>query len=840
MILRSIAIAALLCSIAAADAPWIKQDDYDSLHLVVRDGADAAESTAARRFRMRWTTLAGFEPTLSNDARPGAVHVWIGGAARAAFPAIVASYSLSQDGFAIRTHIDSLGRHLLLFGGGDRGMLYAEWEFFERCMGAKAIGPLGIVWPDPPPAEILPIDFRCEPPFEYRDTNFSAYLEQDWLANANRLNGQWTALPDAQGGHIGFVHDLEGYGHTFHDFVNPDEYFDAHPEYFAEIDGKRVKWSQLCLSNEDVLAITIRRAREFLSSAAPDERILSVSQEDYPEFRSWCTCPRCYAVDREEGSHSGTVIRFVNAVAEAVETEYPDALIDTFAYMHTRRPPKVARLRDNVLVRVCGFEADYGRPLRDRRSQANRAFLRDLKEWRRIGQHVWVWEYSQNGWAFAAPHPNERVFQPNLETYRRVGLDGVFVQASPYSSNSDLEALKAYLVGRGLRDPGFDDDRAYAEFLATYFGPAADYIDEYRLLLRDRLRESGSELRFYNRLKWLDAKTVEQAQDIFARAFARVRDEPFQARLQEAYVSVQLAALVCPARVHQLPASYVFTRPRSQTLDEFIQMLSSRDILYLNDYPLDNLRVQLPHGTPARHEVAQIERLINDRSEVWIVPAIAGSVVRWREHVSGRDWLRGYDEILSGAGRFQDWAETGAYPMAEPRPVDEPYTVTHRSDDSITLTAVLANGLRVTRVMTLTAEGLEVSIELQNESQNMIEPKFGHAGDYSERGLSRPVLRAKSGERWTTAAWHAEDKSGWNYRSASGESAWALRYPQIRRSVMVETLSGDIDSTSIARGARHGSATVLTTLDRSPLAPGERRSVTLRYSITTSAPGRAD
>ena len=227
-----------------------------------------------------------------------------------------------------------------------------------------------------------------------------------------------------------------------------------------------------------MLASTIERAREFLQSAAPNERILSVSQMDYPGFASWCTCAECGAVDEAEGSHSGTIVRFVNAVAAALESDFPDALIETFAYMHSRKPPARTRPRDNVLIRVCAIEADYGRPLRDRRSDANRAFVRDLKTWRRITNHVYVWDYTQNWWAFQAPHPNVHVLQPNLAFYKRVGVDGVFEQASPYASNSDVEPLKTYLFGRGLRDPNFDWRTAYGEFLDHYYGPAAPQIDE--------------------------------------------------------------------------------------------------------------------------------------------------------------------------------------------------------------------------------------------------------------------------------------------------------------------------------------------------------------------------
>ena len=51
----------------------------------------------------------------------------------------------------------------------------------------------------------------------------------------------------------------------FNELVPPDVYFDTRPEYFSLIDGKRRKgYYQLCLTNPDVLRITIENGvREY-------------------------------------------------------------------------------------------------------------------------------------------------------------------------------------------------------------------------------------------------------------------------------------------------------------------------------------------------------------------------------------------------------------------------------------------------------------------------------------------------------------------------------------------------------------------------------------------------
>lgn len=48
---------------------------------------------------------------------------------------------------------------------------------------------------------------------------------------------------------------------------------------------------------------------------APPESIVSVSQND--GLTQGCQCSKCLAIEKEEGSPSGPLLRFVNAVADA-------------------------------------------------------------------------------------------------------------------------------------------------------------------------------------------------------------------------------------------------------------------------------------------------------------------------------------------------------------------------------------------------------------------------------------------------------------------------------------------------------------------------------------------
>lgn len=106
------------------------------------------------------------------------------------------------------------------------------------------------------------------------------------------------------------------------------KYFKEHPDWYSEIKGKRTEKSQLCCTNDEMIAELSRNVLERIRKN-PDAGIISVAQND--SGRGYCECARCKASDDAEGSHSASLRYCVNKVAEAVEEEYPDFWVETLA-----------------------------------------------------------------------------------------------------------------------------------------------------------------------------------------------------------------------------------------------------------------------------------------------------------------------------------------------------------------------------------------------------------------------------------------------------------------------------------------------------------------------------
>jgi hypothetical protein len=266
-------------------------------------------------------------------------------------------------------------------------------------------------------------------------------------------------------------------------------------------------------------------------------------------------------------------------------------------------------------------------------------------------------------------------------------------------------------------------------------------------------------------------------------------------------------------------------------------MLKSLGVEYLNDYPLGSLRSRMDGDTPPRYEVAPIEKLSNERFEVWVVPARSGAVVRWRDVQTGRDWLRGFDDIRSPWDRLQDWADTGPHPTADPYPVDQRYSMVERGPDRIVLETTLDNGLHVLRIVSLVDDGIETSVRITNSSAEPITPKFAVALDLSERGARRPALWRDQDGEWTRAHWDRQD----GIQSTTLRSgAAALRYPDRSRTLTVEHVAGASDETRISRSPHGDSCLIVTHMDAAELAAGAHREMTVRHSIVVPPPRGLD
>ena len=508
-----------LCPLARAEFS-IAKGGKPKCVIVQQPGATLVESNAVRELADTLQKITG-AAFMIQDAKGGqvperAIIVGTGAAARGLFPGLALD-KLSSEEIVMKVK----GGRLLLAGGGLRGTPYAVYRFLQEQCGVRWWAPWGTTIPSRRNLWVPDLDVRDRPAFEYRDPYWSAAFEPHWKVH-NFANGGSSATPAELGGCIQY----KGFAHTFYPLVPPEKYFGPHPEWYSLIKGKRTyEHAQLCLSNPELRDFMVQRVKESLREA-PEAGIISVTQNDWGGA---CQCANCKAIDDAEGSPAGSMLTFVNYIAEKIEPEFPHVAVDTFAYQYTRHPPRTLRARPNVIVRLCSIECNFREPLDD---PSNAAFLADLAGWSKICRRLYVWDYVTDFAHYVLPHPNWFVLGPNLRLFQTYNVKGVFEEGAYAGPGAAMAELESWVQAQLLWNPRQDDGALIREFLHGYYGSrAGDIIGRYLELMRDTSK--GFYLRCYlgKDPPHLRFQPLAEAERLWQQAEAAASREPDPAKL---------------------------------------------------------------------------------------------------------------------------------------------------------------------------------------------------------------------------------------------------------------------------------------------------------------------
>ncbi len=353
------------------------------------------------------------------------------------------------------------GKNLVLSGADGQSALYAIYSFLENELDCQWFSPAVEKIPAAStlsvPAEL---NYVFTPDITTRTVHSRLFYENPDFAD--KLKVSHDAFPN-------YVPVARV--HTFHRLVPGEKFFSSHPEYFALRDGIR-KQTQLCLSNEEVLNIVIDSVRTWFERY-PDQQVVSVSQDDNTQY---CQCEVCSQTDAEEDSPSGSMIRFVNAVAK----EFPDKTISTLAYQHTRKPCKTKPL-DNVLITLCSIECDRSAPIEEKCTD----FAEDLEGWKALTENIRIWDYTTQFTNFLAPFPNIMTLQPNIRFFRDNNATWIFEQHS--HNPSELFELRSWLTAKLLWNPDLETNELISEFTNGYYEEAGPFVEKYVKRIHEEL-----------------------------------------------------------------------------------------------------------------------------------------------------------------------------------------------------------------------------------------------------------------------------------------------------------------------------------------------------------------
>lgn len=576
--------------------------------ILVAPDATAPEYHAASELARFLHAISGATFNVTTNGTPDSSkpnHLLVGPTAARLADQDFSLADLGTDGIVIQT----TGNQLILAGQGTRGTLYAVYSFLEDQLGCRWWTSSASTIPQNPSISVEPLNIRYTPPLEYREPFWFDAHDADWAVR-NKSNGNSVRCDETRGG----KQIYEGFVHTFNSLIPPAEYFEQHPEWFSEINGKRTAdHSQLCLSNPELLKELTQNLTTRLR-ANPAATIASVSQNDW---FGYCTCEACKAIDAEEGSPAGSMLRFVNAVATAIEPEFPHIAISTLAYQYTRKPPRLTRPRHNVIVQLCSIECSFSVPLSHERNQD---FRDDIIGWSRISNRLYIWDYVTNFRHHLLPHPNLRVLGPNVRFFVNHNVKGIFEQGAYTTNGAEMAELRAWVLAKLLWNPSLDPDALIQEFLQGYFGPAAQPIQAYLTLIHDDAAAADDKLGCFadiaaspvrvswptnDKSKFLTLTSMTRALELLNQAEQSVRSQPeLLFRVQCARLPVQYAFMMCwsPWRKEAAESNQPWPMPNTiqQAYDEFIAIAKRNHITRLDEWNdgFGNLNKAIEAATP--------------------------------------------------------------------------------------------------------------------------------------------------------------------------------------------------------------------------------------------------
>lgn len=500
--------------------------------IIIGKEASETEIWAAGQLAQALKQISGADFPVVSDANQLTSPVIVIGRnsyARRLLPEQAVPMADDDESFVIRSE----GPHILIWGGKNRGTMYGVFAFLEDQLGCRWYSSKVKKIPTRDTFSFSKLDIKESPAVQFRCVDyFDAYNAE--IAIPLKINSQRFVRSQQPGGFERFWFE-----HSFDVFVPVVEFFDVHPEYFSLRDGKRVKdRSQLCLTNPDVLKITIERLRKFIK-ANPEYRVYNIAQNDN---QNPCLCEKCQAIVKKEQAESGLVLWFVNQVADAVKDEFPGKYIGTFAYQYTRKPPQFIRPNANVLIVLCSIECDFSHPFSH---PHNQAFIDDLNGWSSITHNIFIWDYVVNYRHYLIPHPNFGVLKENIRILKDYNVIGILEQANYQSGSSEFAELRTYVLAKLLWNPNQDVRKMTEEFIDGYYGKSAPYILQYMALVQGLVKPDsyiGYAAKLDNPV--FTNEFFVQAEVVLAKAYAAAENEEIKSRVERVQLAVIYRNLV--------------------------------------------------------------------------------------------------------------------------------------------------------------------------------------------------------------------------------------------------------------------------------------------------------
>ena len=471
--------------------------------IVVADGSDAIIDAAVQDMVRVIAKMSGAALPVVRDGGDAGTQVHIGPTRLVSESGLIPD-DLPVNGFRLATLDSPSGPLLAIAGTTPLGTSHGVYTLLSDV--------LGVMWgmadprfeevPKRDTVEVGYIDRTETPAFGFR---ISSGNPPDYdRRNRVDVDDGYRKLP------------YYGHGHNLHSIVPPSKFAD-HPEYYAALpddDGKLVRHVpeedghthiQPCLTNPDVIRLTIDTAREFFD-ANPDVSTFSLCPNDSGDF---CQCESCMALDGDAPEYRGrrmagdSYFHYIDVVSAELLKSHPNRYVSVYAYEPTELPPRrIEKLRENVVVYLTQDSSQYFDPAYEKRDHEI------LEMWSKAAHHLAMYCYYGLGWF--PPRVYTDVAARTIPYLPTVSVKGFFCETVPYPAHN---APQLYLASRLLWDTSLDAEAILEHWYEAMFKEAADEMREYWRIIEEGWM-NPREGKWFQGLDWL----AEQLRQLPAEA----------------------------------------------------------------------------------------------------------------------------------------------------------------------------------------------------------------------------------------------------------------------------------------------------------------------------------
>ena len=454
-----------------------------SIHIA-KNESDIISDVEFMRDALRQMTAAESAFDIVYEAKSGKkyIHIGTGGTEGVENDGYRLSFDADGSIYIDALNADGLANGIYCFLEDKLGCMFVRHDF-------SYIPSLPVVYLDATAVTDNP-DFRWRRIYQYEVTHNS-----DW-AKRLKSNGTGEIVEVGDGTNSGNRY-WGTWCHSVYTYVDPDIYFESHPEYFALIDGeRRYEYdgtpTALCLTNPEIYPIIENRMRELMAEH-PEALYWDISINDSYYV---CECASCTASYEKYSSHMGAMLNIVNRLAAA----FPDKYISTLAYFYNNIVPVGIECADNVNIVIAPIGTSQLYPAATGLNAASAECKRMVEEWSSVAKNIIIWDYVINFDHLLLPYPNYSVQKTNLEFYKENNVFGVFHQGSREHTNEQAD-IRSYILSKQLWDIDADIEKLLAKYIAVTYGEAAGHVAEYLNIMHESVTRAN-DLDLYDQPAW--------------------------------------------------------------------------------------------------------------------------------------------------------------------------------------------------------------------------------------------------------------------------------------------------------------------------------------------------